>query len=106
MAGNGGTFIARRINNVFEPLMVAGGAAGTYDEIKPVEILMANGRTDKFGGSSNILNIINKKIGRSSELADKHHFTGGAGFCACPPLNNVSKKTVGDTPKLGWPRSN
>ena len=102
--GNGGTFIARRVNNIFEPVMVAGGAAGTFDDIEPEDILMANGRTDEFGENSNFTK--HTRIGRSSGSADKHRYTGGAGFYASPSLENVFKKTVGDTPKLWWPWSN
>ena len=98
-AGNGGTFIARRINNVFKPVIVAGGAAGTDDEIEQEDILMANGRTDQFGGNSTIYKNINKNIGSSGECTLEDGYTGGAGFNVNPSLDHLNKRCVGDVPK-------
>jgi hypothetical protein len=96
-AGNGGTFIARKVNNVFEPVIVAGGAAGTSDGIEPENILMANGRTDQFGGNSSLFKNINKNIRSSGE--SYNGYAGGAGFHVSPSVEYLNKKVVGDVPK-------
>ena len=79
--GNGGTFIANKISGVFRPIIVAGGAAGTwYDIVKPKYISMSNGRSDQFGGNSNLCKNINKVIGSSGADTREYHYSGGAGF--------------------------
>jgi hypothetical protein len=80
-AGNGGTFIARKDNDLFEPVIVAGGAAGTSNNV-----LMANGRTDQFGGTSHVDNKINKNIGSSAESDWKDAYARRAGFHVSPTL--------------------
>jgi hypothetical protein len=77
-AGNGETFIARKVNNVFQPVIVAGGAAGTTNGIEPEDILMANGKTDKFGGNSSGYKNINKNIGSCGECIWENCYSGGA----------------------------
>jgi hypothetical protein len=99
LAGNGGTFIARKQNDIFIPVIVAGGAAGTSDEIRPEDVLMANGRTDEFGGNSTFIKNFNKNIGSSGECPDDIRYTGCAGFNVSPSLEHLNKANVGDVPK-------
>ena len=83
MSGGGGTFVVKRDNEKFIPLVIAGGAGGC-DDISAEQKIFVNGQTNKYGGRSVSIATSNTNEGSSGECLEINAYMGGSGFISGP----------------------
>ena len=80
-SGAGGTFVVtKKSDGTFSPLVVAGGAGGSEDDIKRS---YCDAQLEEFGNGPAGQN--NMDIGSSGISGDNNNYNGGAGYQSDPP---------------------